>query len=343
MGYPRSVYVPEGQDIVCHTFTRCVRRAHLYGYDALTNRDYSHRKAWIVERLRFLTTIFAVEVCTYSVLDNHYHLVLRILPSLVDTWSDRDVAIRWITLSPRQDGPPIESQITAITAAPKRVAQLRRRLGSLSWFMSQVNGFISRKANKEDGVKGRFWESRFKCRALLDDAAIVAGMVYVDLNPIRAGLAGTPEDSDFTSIQERIRAWQKENMPAVESPGAELQASDYAEDCHTSVDSSSWLCPIGSDSHHRGILQITTAQYIDLVDRSGRILKTGKSGFIDPDLAPILLRIGANPNAWFDTLSGFDSSFRIAAGLLSSLRTFARQLGRRWVIGVTAAKMAFST
>jgi REP element-mobilizing transposase RayT len=341
MGYPRSVYVPEGQDVVCHTFTRCVRRAHLYGYDALTDRDYSHRKAWIVERLRFLTTIFAVEVCTYSVLDNHYHLVLRILPSLVDTWSDRDVAIRWITLSPRQDGPPIESQITAITAAPKRVAQLRRRLGSLSWFMSQVNGFISRKANKEDGVKGRFWESRFKCRALLDDAAIVAGMVYVDLNPIRAGLAGTPEDSDFTSIQERIRAWQKETLSSEEPSGQLDNATGSSNPCSIPMDF--WLCPIQSDSSGRGILPISAAAYFDLVDRSGRILKENKRGFIDPELAPILLRIGVNPNAWMDTISRFDSRFRIAAGLLSSLRTFARQLGRRWVTGVTAAKVAFST
>jgi len=68
---------------------------------------------------------------------------------------------------------------------PERIAQLRKRLCSLSWFMGRLNESIARAANKEDGVKGRFWEGRFKCQALLDEAAIVAGMVYVDLNPIR--------------------------------------------------------------------------------------------------------------------------------------------------------------
>ena len=85
--------------------------------------------------------------------------------------------------------------------------------------MGRLNEFIARAANKEDKVKGRFWESRFKCQALLDEAAIAACMVYVDLNPIRAGLAATPEESDFTSIQERIRAWQKETMTTASVPG----------------------------------------------------------------------------------------------------------------------------
>jgi hypothetical protein len=105
---------------------------------------------------------------------------------------------------------PREEEIYALANHTERIAQLRKRLCSLSWFMARLNLFIARAANKEDKVKKRFWESRFKCQALLDEAAIATCMVYVDLNPIRAGLAGTPEESDYTSIQERIHAWKKE-------------------------------------------------------------------------------------------------------------------------------------
>jgi len=54
MGWPRKKYVKDGQEGVFHCFSRCVRRAYLYGYDPVTGKDFSHRKAWIVDRLRHL-------------------------------------------------------------------------------------------------------------------------------------------------------------------------------------------------------------------------------------------------------------------------------------------------
>ena len=365
MALPRSKYVKEGKEGVYHCFSRCVRRAFLCGYDALTQRDFSHRKTWLVDRLRHLAAIFAVEVCAYAVMENHYHTILRTRPDIVPTWSDWDVAIRWLTLFPLKDAsvPPADHQIRALADCTDRIAELRKRLCSLSWFMGRLNEFIARAANKEDCVKGRFWESRFKCLNLLDDAAIAACMVYVDLNPIRAALAATPEDSDFTSIQERIRAWHKESMTTQSVPGESNQISQagsfhrnmpkpeadssYAIPEHIpfmSLDahSSCWLCPIQSDSQHRGILRMTPTDYFNLVDTSGRILRSDKHRAIDAGLAPILLRIGANPEAWIDTVSRFGAKFRLAAGLVSSLRSFADQLGRRWLTGVAAARTAFA-
>ncbi len=293
-------------------------------------------------------------------MNNHYHAILRTRPDLVLLWSDYEVARRWLTLFPLQRKPrgpalpPLDDQISALASCPERIAVLRRRLCSLSWFMARLNEHIARKANKEDDVKGRFWETRFKCQALLDGAAIAAGMVYVDLNVIRAGLAETPEASDFTSIQERIRASKKETMAAPAVPDENVDVTPLADEClplpepiddteRSSNIAPSFLCPIQSDARRRGILGMRTAEYIDLVDRSGRLVRQNKRGAIDPDLAPILMRIGVSPAEWTDTVSRFGSKFQIAAGLLANLRRFADLIGRRWVKGIATARVAFAS
>jgi len=197
---------------------------------------------------------------------------------------------------------------------------------------------------------------------LLDEAAIAACMVYVDLNPVRAGLAATPEDSNFTSIQERIRAWQQEektlgsistragqeitrvDMPIPENSSETAKGvSAGSSSLDDEALSACWLCPISSDSERRGILQMTVAEYINLVDQSGRMIRLDKRGAINADLEPILIRIKANPKMWIETISHFGSKFRLAAGLLSNLRHFADQLGRRWLKGVAAARTTFAS
>lgn len=341
MGLPRSRYVQENEEGIYHCYCRCVRRAFLYGYDAVTNQDFSHRKTWIVDRMKSLAELFAIDVCAFAVLANHYHTILRTRPDIVASWSDREVATRWLQLCPRKPRskkksvPPIEDQITALLASPHRIAQLRQRLCSLSWFMGRLNEFIARAANAEDKVKGRFWESRFKCQVLLDDIALIACMAYVDLNLIRAGLADSPENSDFTSIQERIRAWQSTSISSVPAQsGSVIQSGSCLQ-----VDS--WLCPITSDSQRRGILNMPATQYFDLVDQSGRTLRQGKRGSINPDLAPILSRIGAKPGSWMEIVTNFGSVFRLAAGSHANLRSFADKIGVRWLSGVSTARGSF--
>jgi hypothetical protein len=88
--------------------------------------------------------------------------------------------------------------------------------------MRVLNENIAREANQEDNCTGRFWAvlriltptalvasmhigNRFKSQAILDESALAACMAYIDLNPIRVGLAKTPEASTHTSIQKRIK------------------------------------------------------------------------------------------------------------------------------------------
>ena len=208
-----------------HCTSRCVRRAFLCG-DGL-----DHRKDWIEERLRFLAGCFAVEVAGYAVMSNHLHVVLRMQPSQVVEWPAEEVARRWLSVYPREylpDGTPALPSDAVIAAQAVDwiwVQARRKRLADLGWFMKALKEPISRRANREDGCTGAFWEGRFSSVPLLDQPALVACMVYVDLNPVRARMCDRPERSPHTSGRERIMVRQGHRLaqrPAAKPPPADL-------------------------------------------------------------------------------------------------------------------------
>ena len=155
----RSQIVVEDEVGVYHCIARCVRRAFLCGVDPYTGQDFSHRKDWILDRMRELAGLFAIEVCDYSVMSNHLHLVLRIRPDLAGQWSDDEIALRWCRVFPPRDeatGEPVEPgehDLAMITADSEKLAERRKRLSSLSWFMRCLCENIARAANDEDGSK----------------------------------------------------------------------------------------------------------------------------------------------------------------------------------------------
>ncbi len=206
----RGEYLDPGEVQIVHAVQRCVRRAYLCGVDAVTGKSFEHRRQWIRDRLEFLASVFAVDCLTYTILSNHMHLVLRSRPDIVNEWSDDEVARRWLRLFPKRrdaNGDPAEPEtheLLAITSDPTRLTDVRQRLSDVSWWMRCTAENIARRSNKEDQCSGRFWEGRYRAQLILDETSLLACAAYVDLNPIRAAMAKTPEESEFTGAKDRI-------------------------------------------------------------------------------------------------------------------------------------------
>ena len=313
---------------IYHCTNRCVRRCFLCGVDPLTRKNYEHRRAWIQDRLEFLAAYFGIDVLGFSILGNHFHVMLRNRPDVVESWSDEEVARRWLMLCPvrkNDDGTPAEpnaSELAAITNDPDQLKELRSRLSHVSWFMKMVAERIAKRANAEDQITGHFWQGRFGMRRICDDAALLACLIYTDLNLIRAGIAETPEDSQFTSAKLRIDSLSGNTPPC------------------------GWLAPLEIDesqppgpmpSHlptrcsDKGVLPISVPDYLALLDHSGRQMARGKSGGrIPADAEPILVRLGIDPSHWMQLVSEFESLFYRFVGSRDTLNRIAREKGRCW-------------
>ncbi len=221
MPRPRKSLVSLAATPYYHCVSRCVRRAFLCGKDKFTGQSYEHRRGWVERRLLFLGSVFAINICAYAVMSNHTHVVLHVDKNTAMKWSTEQVLQRWhrlfqgTALTKCYMNPARRSSLSAAeTKTIKATAEVyRERLFDISWFMRLLNEYIARQANKEDNCTGRFWEGRFKSQALLDETALAACMAYVDLNPMRAGIANTPESSSYTSIQKRLRAAKHNKQP----------------------------------------------------------------------------------------------------------------------------------
>lgn len=369
--YARRQIVDESVVGVYHCVARCVRRAFLCGVDRYSGQNFDHRKIWIRKRLEELAGIVAVDVLGFSVMSNHLHVMLRIRPDVAAGWSDEEVARRWWRLHPGQrneDGTPAEPQaheVAMLMADRDALATRRKRLSSLSWFMAALCEPIARRANREDKVTGRFWEGRFKSQAVLDEAAALACSMYIDLNPIRAGLADTPEASEFTGAFERIAAQRHAcgaKAAACGSDSARAQCRPHesvrclpvparrADDWLSPIPASG-LLPLGAvgdlrPSPHRasqqGFLPLDLDEYLELLDWTGRQIRSDKRGAIPAGLQPILERLQINVEGWVQTVTHLGRRFHRAIGRPPSLAARAAGSGKRWLHGISASRAVFS-
>jgi hypothetical protein len=176
MPRPRKSQISLDDTPYYHCVSRCVRRAFLCGEDAYSGRSFEHRRQWLVDRIKLVASVFAVDLCAYAVMSNHYHIVVQVNRETSENWSDQEVAEHWFTLFA---GSPVMQQWRAgvdlssadLAHVHKTLGLWRDRLADISWFMRCVNEPIARLANHEDGCTGRFWEGRFTSQPLLDEAA----------------------------------------------------------------------------------------------------------------------------------------------------------------------------
>ena len=310
MPRPRKCLISLSDTPYYHCVSRCVRRAYLCGEDKVSGRSYEHRRQWVEDRLMLLAEVFCVDVCAFAIMSNHTHVVLRINKQKADALSTTEIIQRWHKmfkgmllsqrfLHPEQGKSLTEAETTTVTA----VAEVyRRRLYDISWFMRLLNEYIARQANKEDDCTGHFWEGRFKSQALLDDAALAACMVYVDLNPIRAGISKTPETSNHTSIQQRINAAKFNKQPKLLFP--------FTGNIRANM-------PDG--------LPFQLQDYLALVEFSGRHYHPQKRGKIEDTASPILTRTGLELADWQTMISGIETEFHTSI----SIEKLNRILGRK--------------
>ena len=295
MTYPRAHLVDLFNGGYYHCISRCVRRGWLCGEDSVTGKSYEHRKHWAESRILHLATCFSVELYGYAVMSNHYHLVLEVLPAQARAWADDEIAHRWLQISAKDPENIDEKKLAVLLANQDRIAELRKRLGDLSWFMRYLNEWLARKANQEDGCTGRFWEGRFKSFALLDESAVLASTAYVDLNPVRARITDNVACAPYTSVARRLSEME-EHAPK--------------------------LAPLRN-------IGIELPEYLELLRWTASTTRDNAKTPHQP-ACKALENLDTSTREWHTRVKANRFKFR-AYGAKDKLKSYAEKLGQRWI------------
>ncbi len=144
-------------------------------------------KDFLVDLIRRMSKIFFTEVFGFSIMGNHFHLLLRMLPE--KSVSDDEVKKRYALLY-GQEKICMDGQLPF----------LKHKWTSLSEFGKELKQTFSRFYNKRHGRRGFFWGGRFKSLIVEKGETLINCLAYIDLNPVRAGLVSKPEEYRWNSM-----------------------------------------------------------------------------------------------------------------------------------------------
>jgi hypothetical protein len=213
---------------------------------------------------------------------------------------------------------PTAEQIAAFLLDPKKVASARKALSSISHLMAHLKEAFSRAVNHEDGVAGFFWQGRFSATRLGDDAALLVCSLYVNMNPIRAGLALTPEEAKYTSTHARLHDRLAND--------AERTRSGWLAAVHVDGDGYDGVAA-GRRASNKGALGISFLEYLELQDALVRRERIERAGGVSNDYPPVLERLGVSAAQWEKLVRMTSRRFTRELDLMAQMFAEARRRG----------------
>ncbi len=283
---------------------------------------------------------FAIDIVSFAVMSNHFHVILRNRPDLVKAYSDEEVIRRWWMICPlhrRADGSPTEIDQMYLTSQLKdrdRLEELRGRLSSISWLLRLWTYKLARRANLESGTRGHFWEGRFNSRRLEDELALLVCMGYVELNPLRARMCASLECSEYTSVYLRIQAMSGESVNEADGAHGDVYFADaWLAPLHLPQDDRLGPCAVpcgGPRASDKGVLPLALDEYLDLLNWTANCLTEDTRMEVVPDvLEPVWERLGFVDHNWLETVKDFDERMRRWVTHPDELAKMARNLSEQ--------------
>lgn len=324
-----------------HVTQRCARHNFLMDDGCGPCGKFERRRNAILDRITQLAGAFAIEVLGVALMNNHLHLILRNRPDIVAQWSDLEVARRWLRICPgfsqahadfskRKPDLPTLEDATLLASDKERIKLLRRRLADIGSFMWSLNDYSAKLFNLTDRMTGCFWEGRYKAQSLLDNLALLLCVLYVDLNPIRAGIAVTPEESEFTSaylqIQSQNALKEYPNISPSLLPNAFLSPIAISPD-----PSAQFSSRTGRRASDYGFLDMSTSEYLIILDLMGRVMRSDTTAKIPNDLPPIFERLNITFENAQELVRGYRQLFTSFVGTKANIHAKAQEFGLKRV------------